>query len=1268
MVKESEIDRCFRRESRRLRSAAPPANVSLHEKWQFLQTHNVKLQTIGQEPHHAEDSLETYASSLKDINVSSETLQYMKSKIDNTDSWSLRDFVVKCKGVKQMLKQMRLLVEKIRSGEEYEKKKLKLLFYCLRSTLLRSKRFVEELIRLDTAAGALIDAMCFYGPKLRRETLDLLSVICVVISNHESEESGMFSGMLVHRVASPENRPLVAELVKTVETSDDGTLVLSIIKFINAVLLLSFELVERVAFRAFLEECGYTLDLLLHTKERLSNESIQLATAHFENEMREDSHEKHALLAKSDNPQDILMCLLDDNAVPITAIMRNLMRLYNERKLAAIEATESFTAAPSSFVSKTRYLEKRRQLQQVASEFNAMSQRCEDLRLETERLRSLERTTSRSNVESSDMNASGEIEMSASSENPYASTIQVNRPKPAIAVHQVEKPVDTGYVDQIADPVNPPKPIDTGYVDQIADPVNRSLPVDSGYVNSISPDSSSKPVDTGYVDTVAPKGSSKPVDGGYVDALAPASKQNNDSVIPLPRPKIALPPIQHLSAASFASPLSPQTSMFVTLPSGTFRGLSTTPEHVEGLMREIQMLKERIAQLEESPVFETDETPTPTSNRVGSQISEAAEKTSKSLAASQPGFSYGLTLSGSLDDTPKKQSDGFVLQVLDMLGPQRTSNALQFEGIPEAPPAPPLPPTSAPKRLRRVIIPRMAKLARVENTIWENLDFEGLLSDEQREQVLQTFEEGERVKPVVDDDGGKEQTLLKEADVSLLDPRRRTTINIMLKKTKIDASSLSECILGGRIGDIPAEIYNLIAIALTPPSNDPLLIDREREALLSHDFNAKPLSPSEMFLRALYQIPRISEKTRMIIFVQDFPVLYERNRQALRPIMNALAELRDKRFLRFLAFCKEISNTLLDARGAGVLDGFKLSSLRQFASVRTIGAKDQTNLLAFILKNIDGRTIEWITHSLAPILEAGKQGMMDFLELVPSALPQIESANKELHMCTGPLQERFRNEMEQRIGEIQGKILLMIEDLREIDSQIKFYGDNDDIGFGSDGIQKHCRTNWRHHGREGDIAMRDAYRITFFRNLCEFCRTVSNSMATIREQRLRVERASGSEGGELGNVLTKRRQRNDGNEPGLQRDAEGTIQWNLKKALPSQPAQSAQSAQSAQPAQKIAFSQNKEMVSDLLQSLDSKEHTEKNRRRRRNADSTPRTYDSLVSQIPAKPTQAAFETSLTASFLLARAPVALTGQTINSTRRRRSTDSLAKSREGRMQV
>eukprot|EP01125_Pyxidicula_operculata_P021187 TRINITY_DN806_c0_g1_i1.p1 TRINITY_DN806_c0_g1~~TRINITY_DN806_c0_g1_i1.p1 ORF type:complete len:506 (-),score=151.68 TRINITY_DN806_c0_g1_i1:119-1636(-) len=364
----------------------------------------------------------------------------------------------------------------------------------------------------------------------------------------------------------------------------------------------------------------------------------------------------------------------------------------------------------------------------------------------------------------------------------------------------------------------------------------------------------------------------------------------------------------------------------------------------------------------------------------------------------------------------------------------------------------------------------------------------------------------------------------KQIDPTLIDQRRNQQLAIFLERHNFETKVLVESILTLKLHpSISPELIDVLPSLFTKKDEE------EISKCTSFSGDMSTLLKSEAFLCHLYRIPRLNNKLEILVFNQNFENLEKEIEKNITNVKISLSKLHSSEFKTILSWVIQVANTL--TRGTATV-GFRLSSLNKLSELKSPTDR-KTTLLHYLVSKLQDSspdTIEFIKEN-AVLFTESQNSMASFEITFPSLIKMLWQIQEEQHFAEMESAKNNNNidgsssstnngevVVEEKVDfgkylkmfkqKLQDQIMMMTKELHRVDTQIVYFGDNDNDQPPTSTINE-LRKVWKNLSSlciisdqlANERAKRDEDRFTFFTNLAHFFTDAKNAQIYIMAQR-----------------------------------------------------------------------------------------------------------------------------------------------------------------------
>ncbi|KAJ6255532.1 protein diaphanous [Anaeramoeba flamelloides] len=326
-------------------------------------------------------------------------------------------------------------------------------------------------------------------------------------------------------------------------------------------------------------------------------------------------------------------------------------------------------------------------------------------------------------------------------------------------------------------------------------------------------------------------------------------------------------------------------------------------------------------------------------------------------------------------------------------------------------------------------------------TIWRGINDEKIKIN--KKDFFSLFSSKTNKKKPEKKDETKEKPVKKKQIIKLVDPKKSSNLELILKTFSISHQQIQNAILS--LDEKVLTETQLINIKKYLPDKNDIL------KLQTFEGDKNLLGPCEKFYLSLIPINRLPERIETFLFKHSFKEIITETEMVLKQYLKALTIIENnKNFEKFLEFVLKFGNYLNGGTNKGGISGFKLRSLLKLKDLRS-QADQKITLLHYIVMYLDKKNKK--------VLSFCKQFEICFtlnkspLESIKANVNQIQRGvnqiKKELQFHKSPLNkfDRYYQDMKPFFEETQAKSLKINNMLQKFEDNfiicIKNFGENE---------------------------------------------------------------------------------------------------------------------------------------------------------------------------------------------------------------------------------
>ncbi|EYB91861.1 hypothetical protein Y032_0201g1746 [Ancylostoma ceylanicum] len=283
--------------------------------------------------------------------------------------------------------------------------------------------------------------------------------------------------------------------------------------------------------------------------------------------------------------------------------------------------------------------------------------------------------------------------------------------------------------------------------------------------------------------------------------------------------------------------------------------------------------------------------------------------------------------------------------------------------------------------------------AKVKGTAWEFIEDEKMYKQLDLEDIATTFASCSQK----DDESDFYSTISRrnrDAQISVIDPRRYQNCTIMLSKLKLSHREIRNALMAmDDKGKLPKDMIEQM-LKFVPSKDEVTLL---RNAVSRHN-SPSVLALADRYLYEMAQIPRFEPRLRSLYIIRTFQERYDSLMPHIHSVIKASTALSSsKKFKQLLALVLAIGNHLNYGKRNGNAFGFDLSSLNRLTDVKFTHRSDRT-LLHYIMQVVENRLPELgkLRRELAAVYDAARYNRSEVLAEIRSLEQSIAAVRSEL--------------------------------------------------------------------------------------------------------------------------------------------------------------------------------------------------------------------------------------------------------------------------------
>uniref|UniRef100_A0A1I7XMC7 FH2 domain-containing protein n=1 Tax=Heterorhabditis bacteriophora TaxID=37862 RepID=A0A1I7XMC7_HETBA len=284
---------------------------------------------------------------------------------------------------------------------------------------------------------------------------------------------------------------------------------------------------------------------------------------------------------------------------------------------------------------------------------------------------------------------------------------------------------------------------------------------------------------------------------------------------------------------------------------------------------------------------------------------------------------------------------------------------------------------------------------KAKGTAWEFIEDEKLYRQLDLTDIADTFASSSSHK---DDDTDTASNTIsrknREAQITVIDPRRYQNCTIMLSKLKLTHKEIKCALLGmDEKGKLPKDMIEQM-LKFVPTKEEILLINEAVNKFKTPTV----LALADRYLYEMAQISRFEHRLRCLYIIRSFKERVDYLIPNIQSVIKASAALSsNKRFKQYLSLVLAIGNYLNYGKRNGNAFGFDLHSLNRLVDVKNSHRADR-NLMHYIVQLIERKMpdLTKMNRELAAVHEAARFNRGEVMAEIRSLEQAITTVRTEM--------------------------------------------------------------------------------------------------------------------------------------------------------------------------------------------------------------------------------------------------------------------------------